>query len=208
MRVVGSATREGNGDPVPAVDLQSHVARGRKGGTARAKSLSPERKREIAEVAARARWEESKAPHYVALSSTHVQQTQTHLVREATRTATVWKYRKLNLSEQRPRSDELDMLNSAGADGWELVGITSNNIAYLKRPIEELVQAPSVYRAEAARPADAGNVNGAAHHLERGYVQPKYRDPTTNETWSGRGRMANWLKRKQETGEDIGKYLV
>jgi hypothetical protein len=76
MRVVGSATREGNGDPVPAVDLQSPVARGRKGGTARAKSLSPERKREIAEIAARARWEESKAPHYVALSSTHVQQTQ------------------------------------------------------------------------------------------------------------------------------------
>ena len=22
---------------------------------------------------------------------------------------------------------------------------------------------------------------------------------TTNETWSGRGRMANWLKRRQET---------
>ena len=38
--------------------------------------------------------------------------------------------------------------------------------------------------------------------------QPKYRDPTTNETWSGRGRMANWLKRKQETGEDIDKYRV
>ena len=100
------------------------------------------------------------------------------------------------------------MLNTAGADGWELVGITSNNIAYLKRPIEELVQTPWVYRAEATRPADAGNVNGAVDHIERGYVQPKYRDPTTNETWSGRGRMANWLKRKQETGEDIGKYLV
>jgi DNA-binding protein H-NS len=55
---------------------------------------------------------------------------------------------------------------------------------------------------------DAENVNGAVHQLERAYLQPKYRDPTTNETWSGRGRMANWLKRKQETGEDIEKYLV
>jgi hypothetical protein len=121
---------------------------------------------------------------------------------------TQWKYRRFNLCEQRPRSDELDMLNSAGADGWELVGITSHNVAYLKRPIEELVQAVSVYSAEAARSADAGNVNGAVNHLERAYVEPKYRDPTTNETWSGRGRMANWLKRKQDAGEDIDKYLV
>jgi hypothetical protein len=206
MRVVGSATREGNGDPVPAVDLQSPVARGRKGGTARAKTLSPERKREIAEIAARARWDESKAPHHAALPATSVQHT--YLVREEMRAVPVWKYRKINLSEQRPRSDELDMLNSAGADGWELVGITSNNIAYLKRPIEELVQARSVHSPEATRPVDAGNVIGAVHKPKRVHVHPKYRDPTTNETWSGRGRMANWLKRKQQTGEDIDKYLV
>jgi hypothetical protein len=203
MRVVGSTTREGNEDAVPAVDLQSPAARGHKGGTARAKSLSPERKREIAEIAARARWDESKAPHHVTHSSTGVQRTHTY-----TRAVTVWKYRKINLSEQRPRSDELDMLNTAGADGWELVGITSNNIAYLKRPIEELVQAPSVYSADATPPADAGNVSGAVHNPKRAQVQPKYRDPTTNETWSGRGRMANWLKKKQETGEDIATYLI
>src|SRR6476659_5432323 len=100
------------------------------------------------------------------------------------------------------------MLNSAGADGWELVGITSSNIAYLKRPIEELVHAPSVHSAEATRPADDGNVSGAVHKPKRAHVQPKYRDPTTNETWSGRGRMANWLKRTQATGEDIDTYLV
>jgi DNA-binding protein H-NS len=39
-------------------------------------------------------------------------------------------------------------------------------------------------------------------------VRVKYRDPKTGETWSGRGRMANWLKRKQDGGEDIEKYLV
>jgi H-NS histone family len=208
VRVVGSATREGNEDAVPAVDLRSPVARGRKGGTARAKSLSPERKREIAEIAARARWGESKAPHHVALSSTRVQQTHAYTVGEETRAVTAWKYQRINLSEQRPRSDELDMLNTAGADGWELVAITSNNIAYLKRPIEEPVQAPSVYSAEATRPTDAADVNGASQNVERAYVQPKYRDPTTNETWSGRGRMASWLKRKQEAGENIDTYLV
>jgi len=39
-------------------------------------------------------------------------------------------------------------------------------------------------------------------------VKAKYRDPKTNETWSGRGRMATWLKSKQDAGEKIEKYLV
>ena len=41
-----------------------------------------------------------------------------------------WEYRKLHLNQHGPRGDDLDMLNVAGSDGWELVGITSNNIAY------------------------------------------------------------------------------
>jgi len=39
-------------------------------------------------------------------------------------------------------------------------------------------------------------------------VKVMYRDPETRETWSGRGRMASWLKRKENAGEDIEKYLV
>ena len=42
----------------------------------------------------------------------------------------------------------------------------------------------------------------------KGKVKAKYRDPKTNETWSGRGRMASWLKSKQDVGEKIEKYLV
>jgi DNA-binding protein H-NS len=57
------------------------------------------------------------------------------------------------------------------------------------------------------------NGNGSANggtltKVRRGKVKAKYRDPKTNETWSGRGRMAGWLKSKQETGEKIDKYLV
>ena len=44
-----------------------------------------------------------------------------------------WEYRKIDLNLHRPQGDELDLLNAAGAEGWELVGITSNNFAYLKR---------------------------------------------------------------------------
>ena len=39
-------------------------------------------------------------------------------------------------------------------------------------------------------------------------VKAKYRDSKTGETWSGRGRMASWLKSKQDAGESIEKYLV
>ena len=119
-----------------------------------------------------------------------------------------WEYRKIDLSQQQPGRDDLDVLNAAGAHGWELVGITSNNIAYLKRLIEELA-VPSEYSRGATPSANDGKTNGSDARGGRVQeVKVKYRDPKTNETWSGRGRMANWLKRKQEAGEDVDKYLA
>ena len=51
--------------------------------------------------------------------------------------------------------------------------------------------------------------NGSASAKRRtGKVKAKYRDPKTRETWSGRGRMASWLKTKQDAGENIEKYLI
>jgi DNA-binding protein H-NS len=124
------------------------------------------------------------------------------------RPVTEWQYRKIDLNQQRPRSDELEMLNAAGADGWELVGITTNNAAYLKRPIEERARELSVSSGGVTRSANHGNTSGTDERRGVREVAPKYRDPTTNETWSGRGRMANWLKRRQDAGEDIDRYLI
>ena len=53
-----------------------------------------------------------------------------------------------------------------------------------------------------------GGGNGAMQKARKGKVKAKYRDPKTNETWSGRGRMASWLKSKEDAGEKIEKYLV
>jgi DNA-binding protein H-NS len=51
--------------------------------------------------------------------------------------------------------------------------------------------------------------NGAARKNGRtSSVKAKYRDGKTGETWSGRGRMASWLKAKQDAGENIEKYLL
>jgi hypothetical protein len=104
-----------------------------------------------------------------------------------------WEYIKIDLNKQRPPGDELDLLNAAGTQGWELVGITSNNIAYLKRAIEEL----------ASEHADGSETDQAPRE-----AIVKYGNPQTKETWSGRGRMPNWLKRKQEADEDVEKYQV
>jgi DNA-binding protein H-NS len=60
-------------------------------------------------------------------------------------------------------------------------------------------------------PANASMGSNAAQRKSTrrtGKVKAKYRDPKTNETWSGRGRMASWLKSKQDAGEKIEKYLV
>jgi len=69
-----------------------------------------------------------------------------------------WKYRKIALNLYRPQGDELDLLNAAGAEGWELVGITSNNMAYLKREVEEV--APMAHTDE-TRSHERPNGHGA-----------------------------------------------
>ena len=61
------------------------------------------------------------------------------------------------------------------------------------------------------RPRKSAMANGNGHapaKVRAGKVKAKYRDPKTKESWSGRGRMASWLKSKQDAGEKIEKYLV
>ena len=54
-----------------------------------------------------------------------------------------------------------------------------------------------------------GKANGASpKKARRSKVKAKYRDSKTSETWSGQGRMASWLKSKEDAGEKIEKYLV
>jgi hypothetical protein len=46
-----------------------------------------------------------------------------------------WEYTTLYLSQLPRRTLETDVLNALGRDGWELVCILSNGLAYLKRQI-------------------------------------------------------------------------
>jgi hypothetical protein len=80
-----------------------------------------------------------------------------------------WEYRKLALSPLPRKTDEIDLLCDAGEDGWILVTILPNNIAYLKRSLD-----------------DDANAD-ADHSTERRVqdVKVKYRNPATADTWSG-----------------------
>ena len=97
-------------------------------------------------------------------------------------------------SNELPRgNDAIDVLCKAGQDEWELVAIVADNIAYLKRQLEDAL----------VRPPFEDYADEPTHE-----VKAKYRDPITGDAWSGRGRMARWLKAKQDAGEDIEKYRV
>ena len=66
---------------------------------------------------------------------------------------TQWEYSKIDLSRINPRSDDIELLNEAGQDGWELLTITANNIAYLKRSVPvAAAQKATTPKRGAARP--------------------------------------------------------
>jgi Domain of unknown function (DUF4177) len=48
-----------------------------------------------------------------------------------------WEYSTINLSGVPPKTDIVEVLNDAGKDGWELVAVMSNNVAYLRREIKK-----------------------------------------------------------------------
>ena len=39
-------------------------------------------------------------------------------------------------------------------------------------------------------------------------VAPKYRNPTTGETWTGRGLQPNWLKSALQTGKKLTDFAL
>lgn len=45
-----------------------------------------------------------------------------------------WEYRAIRINEL-PQEKKLDVLNDAGEDGWELVAIMTDDVAYLKREV-------------------------------------------------------------------------
>ena len=57
------------------------------------------------------------------------------MVREESAMMSKWEYEKIDLSDTPRRGDEIDVLDTLGDEGWELVAITQKHVAYLKRQV-------------------------------------------------------------------------
>jgi hypothetical protein len=64
----------------------------------------------------------------------------------------VWEYRQIDLNELPPKTDEVDVLNQLGEQGWELVAILHNHVAHLKRRTPETRKAVAVSRSSSPTP--------------------------------------------------------
>jgi hypothetical protein len=56
-----------------------------------------------------------------------------NLTKDGIETMMRWEYRKIALNDRPRRTHDIDSLCDAGRDGWELIAIVANNVAYLKR---------------------------------------------------------------------------
>lgn len=56
--------------------------------------------------------------------------------------------------------------------------------------------------------ADIGGRPAAPRKPEGAKVPPKYRDPATGATWSGRGLQPKWLKAALDSGRSLAEFAV
>jgi hypothetical protein len=47
----------------------------------------------------------------------------------------LWEYLTIDLAYIPARLDDIDLLNQSGEQGWELIAIVSNHVAYLRRQV-------------------------------------------------------------------------
>jgi DNA repair photolyase len=60
-----------------------------------------------------------------------------------------WEHHKIDLNNVPRKTDDIDLLNDAGDQGWELVTITTNSMAYFKRQLEDPAPVPAARRKAA-----------------------------------------------------------
>jgi DNA-binding protein H-NS len=74
----------------------------------------------------------------------------------------------------------------------------------LQRQLARLTGGNELGNGRKAMRASSGNARG----LKGRKVAPKYRDPKTGETWSGRGAPARWLTAYEKQGKKRDSFLI
>jgi DNA-binding protein H-NS len=74
----------------------------------------------------------------------------------------------------------------------------------LQRQLARLTNGDKIGNGRKSMRASSGNGRG----LKGRKVAPKYRDPKTGETWSGRGAPARWLAAYEKQGKKRDSFLI
>jgi hypothetical protein len=61
-----------------------------------------------------------------------------------------WEYQKLDLNNLPRKTSDIDVLCDAGRVGWELVYISPNSFAYIKRELPAAGPAPKIIKGRKA----------------------------------------------------------
>jgi DNA-binding protein H-NS len=107
---------------------------------------------------------------------------------------------------------EIDLRSMSLDDLWalheELSGVLSARIEAEKRELEKRLAVLSRSGSRNSE-ADAGTkVPNAKPRRKYPRVLPKYRNPKTSETWSGRGKLPRWLVAAMKSGKKIEEFRI
>lgn len=120
--------------------------------------------------------------------------------------------RCVQLHGARMSAKKLELESMSLDDLWslheEVSGILSDRIKAEKHELEKRL---AVLGGGMAARADASGVDASpAGKQRRKYprVLPKYRNPQTSETWSGRGKRPRWLVAAMKSGRRIEDFRI
>ncbi|MGV7218112.1 H-NS histone family protein [Bradyrhizobium sp. UFLA05-112] len=112
---------------------------------------------------------------------------------------------------------KLELESMSLDDLWSLHGEISGILsARIKAEKQELEKRLAVLNGGTRVPRDANSFQGGSNQggpgdkPRRKYprVLPKYRNPQTSETWSGRGKRPRWLVAAMKSGRKIEEFQI
>lgn len=90
----------------------------------------------------------------------------------------------------------------------EISGILSDRIKAEKHELEKRLAALGGGMAVLADSGEAGLSATGKPRRKYPRVLPKYRNPQTSETWSGRGKRPRWLVAAMKSGKRIEEFRI
>jgi DNA-binding protein H-NS len=107
---------------------------------------------------------------------------------------------------------EIELKSMSLDDLWslheEISAILSARIEAEKRELEKRLAVLSRGVAATHELDDARPLQGGKPRRKYPRVLPKYRNPKTSETWSGRGKLPRWLVAAMKSGKKIEEFRI